>query len=248
MIRSAIADTALEALIRKLESTSDLTEEERRAIQKLPVSIRHLAHGQDLVADGERPAQCGLLVEGWAYRYKLLTEGRRQILSFHVAGDTPDLQSLHLGVLDHGVAALTSCTFALIPHDSVRHLTTMFPSVAALLWRETLIDAAIFRAWIAANGRRSAYGRIAHLLCELYLRQEAVGLAGDYRCPLPLRQTDLADAMSLTAVHINRVLKEMRHANLVTFERRELVIRDWKRLYETAEFDPTYLHLNNVAT
>ncbi|GJE78579.1 Crp/Fnr family transcriptional regulator [Methylorubrum suomiense] len=247
MVRSAIADTALEALIRKLESTSDLTEEERRAIQKLPVSIRPLAPSQDLVADGERPVQCGLLVEGWSYRYKLLAEGRRQILSFHVAGDTPDLQSLHLDELDHGVAALTSCTFALIPHDSLRHLTRTFPDVAALLWRETLIDAGIFRAWIAAIGRRSAYGGIAHLFCELYLRQEAVGLAADHRCPMPVRQTDLADAMGLTSVHINRVLKEMRDADLITFERRELVIRDWKRLCDAAEFDPTYLHLKNLA-
>lgn len=248
MARSATSDTALRSLIRKLESTSVLTGEARQAIQKLPVSIRLLTPDQDLVEDGEWPAQCGLLVEGWSCRYKLLAEGRRQILSFHIAGDIPDLQSLHLGVLDHGVAALTPCTFALVPHESLRHLTRTFPDVAALLWRETLIDAGIFRAWITAIGRRSAYGGIAHLFCELYLRQEAVGLAADHRCPMPVRQTDLADAMGLTAVHINRVLKEMRDANLIAFERRELVIRDWKRLYEAAEFDLTYLHLKNLVT
>ncbi|CAO4183422.1 cAMP-binding protein [Methylorubrum aminovorans] len=239
------APEALEALIRKLQSTSILTEEERQAIRRLPASIRLLVPGQDLVEDGERPAHCGLLVEGWSYRYKLLDEGRRQIISFHVAGDTPDLQSLHLGTLDHGVGALTPCAFALIPHENLKRLTSAFPDVAALLWRETLVDAGIFRTWITAMGRRSAYGRIAHLFCELYLRQEAVGLAADHRCPMPLRQTDLADATGLTTVHISRVLKALRDDNLITFERRQLLIHDWRRLYDAAEFDPAYLHLKS---
>lgn len=234
---------ALEALIRKLESTSVLTEEERQAIRGLPTATRLLVPGQDLVKDGSRPTQCAILVQGWSFRYKLFAEGRRQILSFHIAGDTPDLQSLHLGTLDHAVAALTPCIFALVPHESLRRLTIAFPNVAALLWRETLIDAAIFRAWIAAMGRRSAYGRIAHLFCEMYLRQEVVGLAADQRCPMPLRQTDLADATGLTTVHISRVLKALRSENLITIERRQLVVQDWQRLYEAAEFNPAYLHL-----
>lgn len=236
---------ALEALIRKLESTSILTGEERQAIRRLPATIRLVAAGQDLVEDGEQPAQCGLLVEGWSYRYKLFAEGRRQILSFHIAGDTPDLQSLHLSTLDHGVAALTPCTFALIPHESLRRLTGEFSNVAALLWRETLVDAAIFRTWIAAMGRRSAYGRIAHLFCELYLRQEAVGLAPDLRYLMPLRHADLADVAGLTTVHVSRVLKALRSDGLISFDRRHLVIEDWQRLYQAAEFDPAYLHLKS---
>ncbi|WP_311409772.1 Crp/Fnr family transcriptional regulator [Methylorubrum extorquens] len=207
--------------------------------------MRHLGPGQDLVADGERPVHCALLVEGWSCRYKLLAEGRRQILSFHVAGDMPDLQGLHLGTLDHAVAALTPSTFALIPHESLRRLTATFPDVAALLWRETLIDAGIYRAWITAAGRRSAYGRIAHLFCEMYLRQEAVGLAANHRYLMPLRYADLADATGLTTVHISRVLKALRDANLIAVERRQMEIRDWTRLCDAGEFDPTYLRLKN---
>ena len=240
------APDALENLIRKLESTSTLTDEERQAIRRLPATIRLIVPGQDLVQDGERPGQCGLIVEGWSYRYKLLDEGRRQILSFHVVGDVPDLQSLHLGVLDHSLAALTPCTFALIPHESLRRLTGTYPDVAALLWRETLVDAGIFRIWITAIGRRSAYGRIAHLFCELYLRQEAVGLAADLRCPMPLRQTDLADATGLTTVHVSRVMKALRTEGLITLRDRLLIIHDWSRLAEAAKFNPTYLHLTNT--
>lgn len=238
---------ALEVLIRKLESTSVLSEEEQEAIRRLPASIRLVLPGQDLVQEGEAPSQCGLVVEGWCHRYKLLDEGRRQILSFHVAGDMPDLQSLHLGVLDHSIAALTPCTFALVPHESMRRLTGALPHLAAQLWRETLVDAGIFRTWITAMGRRSAYGRIAHLFCELYLKQEAVGLAADLRCPMPLRQTDLADATGLTTVHVSRVMKALRADDLVTLRDRSLIIRDWRRLAEVAEFDPTYLHLKRAA-
>lgn len=239
------APDALEALIRKLESASLLTKEEREAIRRLPASIHLIGPGQDLVRDGERLTQCGLLVDGWSYRYKLLAKGRRQILSYHVAGDVPDLHSLDLGLLDHGIAALTPYTFALIPHDDLRQLSNAFPNVAALLRREVLVDAAIFRSWITALGRRSAYGRIAHLFCELYLRQEAVGLSANLRCPMPMRQTDLADATGLTTVHVNRVMKVMRADAFVTLRGRHLAIHDWKGLQRAAEFDPAYLHLRN---
>lgn len=240
------APDALEPLIRKLESASVLTKEEREAIRRLPASLHLIVPGQDLLRDGERLTQCGLLVEGWSYRYKLLAKGCRQTLSFHVAGDVPDLHSLHLGVLDHGIAALTPCTFALITHESLRQLSSAFPNIAARLWREILVDAAVSRTWITALGRRSAYGRIAHLFCEMYLRQEAVGLAANMGCPMPLRQTDLADATGLTTVHVNRVMKVMRSDAFVTLRGRRLIIQDWKSLQRVAEFDPAYLHLSNL--
>src|ERR687886_1768929 len=126
---------------------------------------------------------------------KLESEGKRQILSFHIAGDIPDLQSLHIHTMDHSLATVTKATVAFIPHENLRELAAGFPSIAALLWRDTLIDAAMFREWMTGMGRRSAFERIAHLFCEMYLKLQAVGLAGEYRCPLPLTQTDLADAL-----------------------------------------------------
>ena len=234
---------ATSKLIRKLESIATLTDKERQAIESLPVRVHHLEARQDIVRDGDKPTHCCLVLDGWTGRYKLLSEGKRQIFSFHIAGDMPDLQSLHVPLMDHSLATLTKATVAFIPHESLRELTAKHTNLAALLWRDTLIDAAIFRAWMVGMGRRSAYEQVAHLFCELYLKLQAVGLAGDYRCPMPITQVDMADALGLTSVHVNRVLKEMRGKALVTLRSSTLVIEAWDELLRAAEFDPTYLHL-----
>jgi CRP-like cAMP-binding protein len=234
-------------LVRKLESIATLTDKERRAIESLPVKVRHLDARQDIVRDRDHPAHCCLVLDGWTCRYKLLSEGKRQIFSFHVAGDIPDLQSLHIHTMDHGLATVTKATVAFIPHESMRELTAGHPNIAALLWRDTLIDAGIFRAWMVGMGRRSAYEQVAHLFCEMYLKLQAVGLAEGYRCPMPITQVDMADALGLTSVHVNRVLKEMRGKALITLRSNTLVIEAWDELLRAAEFDPTYLHLDRRA-
>jgi CRP-like cAMP-binding protein len=238
---------ATSMLLRKLESIATLSDAERWAVERLPVRISVLEARQDIVRDGDKPSHCCLVVDGWVCRYKLLSQGKRQIVSFHIAGDTPDLQSLHLHTMDHSLATVTNATLAFIPHEIMRDLTVQHPNLAALLWRDTLIDAAIFREWLASIGRRSAFGHLAHLFCEMYLKQQAVGLAEGYRCPMPVKQVDLADALGLTSVHVNRVLKDMRAQNLVTLRGRTLVIEAWDELLRAAEFDPTYLHLEKRA-
>jgi CRP-like cAMP-binding protein len=244
---SAPDQHATTKLVCKLESIATLTDEERRAIESLPVKVRHLDARQDIVRDGDHPAHCCLVLDGWTCRYKLLSEGKRQIFSFHVAGDIPDLQSLHIHTMDHSLATVTKATVAFIPHESMRELTAGHPNIAALLWRDTLIDAGIFRAWMVGMGRRSAYEQVAHLFCEMYLKLQAVGLAEGYRCPMPITQVDMADALGLTSVHVNRVLKEMRGKALITLRSNTLVIEAWDELLRAAEFDPTYLHLDRRA-
>src|SRR4051795_8364811 len=101
-------------------------------------------------------------------------EGKRQILSFHIPGEIPDLQSLHLDVMDHSLGTLARSKLAFLSHETVRDLTRCCPRIADAFWRETLIDAAIFREWMVGLGRREAYARVAHLLCELYVRLGAV--------------------------------------------------------------------------
>jgi CRP-like cAMP-binding protein len=244
---SASDQHAMTMLIRKLESLAALSNEEHQAIRSLPVRVRTLDARQDLVRDGDKPSHCCLILEGWVCRYKLLSQGRRQILSFHVPGDIPDLQTLHLQTMDHSVATMKAATVAFIPHENLRELTADFPRIGALLWRCTLIDAATFREWETNLGRRPAFERMAHLFCEMSLKLQAVGLADDCRCPMPITQTDLADALGLTSVHVNRVLKEMRRRVLVKLRSGTLVIEAWDELLKAAEFDPTYLHLEKRA-
>jgi CRP-like cAMP-binding protein len=229
-------------LIRKLESIAVLTDEEKAAVFDLPMHVRHIAADQDIVREGDRPAECCLVVDGFACSYKHTDEGKRQIMSFYVPGDIPDLQSLHLDTMDHSIGSLVPCKLAFIPHDRMQHVTRQHPGLAAAFWRETLIDGAIFREWVVNVGRRDARARMAHLLCELWARLRAVGLTTDNWFELPLTQAELGDAMGLSTVHVNRVFQELRGCGLVTSEGRTLIINDWEGLKRAGEFDATYLH------
>lgn len=232
-------------LIRKLESIGPLSHQERQAITNLPVRIHAVDAHQDIVRDGDQPRHCCLIVSGWACRYKLLPEGKRQILSFHIPGDIPDLGSLHIPVMDHGLGSMTKAMIGFISLESLRALIDEFPGLGAHFWRATLIDAGVFQAWIVGMGRRSAFERTAHLFCEMYMKMQVIGLAANHRCPMPVTQADLADALGLTSVHVNRVLQTMRGRALITLRSSTLVIDAWDELIRVSDFDPSYLHINS---
>jgi CRP-like cAMP-binding protein len=230
-------------LIVKLEAITRLSDEDRDAIRSLPFRSKSYSENVDLVRQGDRPKECCLLVEGFLCRYKMLGRGQRQIVSFHIPGDMPDLQSLHLHTMDHSLSTLTRARVAFIPHEALNDVIRRRPSIAAALWRDTLVDASIFREWIAGIGRRGAHERIAHVICELYMRLKAVGLAGDNSFELVLTQVEIADALGLSSVHVNRVLQDLRRDGLVASQGRRVTFRDWDELMAAADFDPSYLHL-----
>ncbi len=231
-------------LTTKLTVSNSLDGNDIRALQSLPIRTRHLEALQVIVADGDRPTECCLLTEGFAFRSKTTFDGHRQVVSLHIPGEIPDLQSLHLKVMDHDLITLTPCTTGFIPHDALRQLNRERPSVAAALWRETLIDAAIFREWIVNVGRRSATARMAHLFIELYQRLQAVGLAKDGGFELPITQSLLGDCLGLSSVHVNRVLQDLRGAGLLTVNRANFQLLQQEKLEDVAGFDGTYLHLD----
>jgi CRP-like cAMP-binding protein len=233
-----------DALLRKLESIFSLSQIERQAIIDLPLQITTLRADQDIVRERDRPSRSCALLEGFACTFKVTAEGKRQITAFHIAGDIPDLQSLHLEVLDSSVGTLTPCTVGFIQHESLHQLCDQHPRIARALWRETLIDAAIFREWTVNIGRREAYGRISHILCELMVRMKAVGLTTDHTCEIPITQIEFADAAGLSNVHVNRVLQKLRGDGLIVFRGSTLSVPDWDKLSQAGEFDPTYLHLD----
>jgi CRP-like cAMP-binding protein len=198
---------------------------------------------QDIVREGDRPTRSCLILSGFTATYKITAGGKRQIVSFGIAGDIPDLQSLHLKVLDISIGTLTQCRMGFITHDDLREICTRYPRIAAAFWRETLVEGAIFREWVANVGQREAYHRMAHLLCEMLVRLRVVGLAEDRACDLPITQGEFADAMGITTVHVNRVLQQMRADGLIELKGDRLNIPDWEQLKKVGEFDPTYLHL-----
>lgn len=230
-------------MIRKLESIFTLTDDERKALEALPMQLAVIEDDQDIVREGDRPSRSCLILSGFTCTYKVTKGGKRQIMTFGIAGDLPDLQSLHLSTLDLSIGTLTPCRVGFITHDDLRDLCERYPRIAAAFWRETLIEGAIFREWLLNVGQREAYNRIAHLFCEMLVRLRAVGLAEDHACDLPITQAEIADAMGITSVHINRVLKHMRADGLIETTGTRLTIPDWDRLKEVGEFTPRYLHL-----
>jgi len=230
-------------LLRKLSGVAELTDKERQAVLALPLSIKVFDADVDVVREGERPSDCSLVVSGFVCRYKILPDGKRQILGFYVPGDIPDLQSLRLHVMDHSVGALVKSTVALIPHQSLQDVLQRQPRLSDILWRVSLIDAAIFREWMIGLGRRSGYQRMAHLLCELQVRLKAIGLAEENGCELPITQNEFADALGLSTVHVNRIIQDLRRDSLIVLRGSVLEIPDWGALCAAAEFDPAYLHL-----
>jgi CRP-like cAMP-binding protein len=207
------------------------------------MQIMDLGADQDIVREGDRPTRSCLLLEGFACTYKVTGDGKRQIQSFHIPGDIPDLQSLHLRVLDNSVGTISRCKVGFIQHEVLQALCERYPRIGSAFWRETLIDGAVFREWLTSIGRREAYARVAHLLCEMVVRMRAVGLAKEYSCDLPMTQAEFGDALGLSTVHINRVLQELRGDGLIVFKGSTLTVPDWEKLKKAGDFDSTYLHL-----
>src|ERR671912_658668 len=141
------------------------------------------------------------------------------------------------------VSTLTQCRVGFVTHETLRDLCNRYPRITSAFWRETLIDAAIFREWVTNVGQREAYSRIAHVFCELIVRLRAVGLVEDHRCDLPITQAEFADAIGVSHVHVNRVLQEMRANSLIETQGTQVTIPDWETLKKVGDFDPIYLHL-----
>ena len=233
----------LSVLMTKLDRFHGLSDSDRAALQSRPVHAAAIAKGQDIVGGDEQAGRCVVVLAGLAFSYKLTGDGRRQILCFHLPGDLPDLQSLRFGATDAGVAAVSGCVVGYLPYDALSRLCSQHPSLADVLWRETLLQAAILREGLLNVGRRNALTRLAHLMCEMVVRHRVAGLTSDHGCDLPLTQMVLADALGLSVVHINRVIQELRSEGLMEWDGHYLRIADWERLRSVADFDPAYLHL-----
>jgi CRP-like cAMP-binding protein len=239
-----MANEPANPFIRKFDYLHHLSAEEKKVLEGLCSTYLSFAADQDIVREGDHPTTSSVLLEGIVFRYQITPDGKRQILSFHIPGDVFDAQSFLLETMDHSVGALTACKLALIPHEKLAELTETHPRLGRAFWKDTLVDAAIFREWIVNVGRRSAYQRIAHLICEMFARLQVVGLAKDNRMGWPFTQTEIGDATGLSVVHVNRTLQELRQAGLIALSNPTLAIHDWEALQEAGQFDRRYLHLS----
>jgi CRP-like cAMP-binding protein len=234
----------LERLVRKLAHYGPVRPDELDGLERIMTPPRVFARGEEIIRQFSSPRESTLVLAGLAGRRVTMEDGAAQVTALHTPGDFVDLHSFVVAPLDHSIVALADCRVTTAPHEALRLLTERFPRLARALWFLTLLDAAIHRQWLVMIGRRDALERMAHLLCEMNLRLADVGLAAGGRFELPLTQAEVADVLSLSTVHVNRVLQELRRMGLVAWTQGRVEILDGRELARLAQFDPTYLQLN----
>jgi CRP-like cAMP-binding protein len=237
------SEAPLQMLLRRLELIADLPEADRQAVLALPHRTRTVEASSYLTREGDLPTVCGVLGSGFAYRQKLTGDGVRQIVALHIPGDALDLQHLFLDVADHSVQMLTRGDVAFVPRKDLQDLVDTRPAVRHAVMTSVLVEASIFREWVLNVGRRDARTRLAHLLCEFAIRMEAQGLIDGGGFELPITQEQLADAVGLTPVHVNRTLKSLEADGLITRNKRNIAFPSWERMRDVGDFNPRYLHL-----
>jgi len=228
--------------LRKLAYGTDLTADDREFLLEVSATPRPVPARTDLIGEGEEPEDVHLVMSGYACRYKILPDGRRQIMAIFVPGDLCDLHVQILGQMDHSIGTLSDATVVDIPAATIGRLIAN-PRINRGLWWMTLVDEGTLREWLVSMGQRGANEQMAHVFCELHLRLRSVGLAEDDSFDLPGTQEDLADLMGITPVHVNRTLAVLRENGLIEIAGRCLVIPDVGRLRAFGGFEPSYLHL-----
>ncbi len=228
--------------VEKMSGLAELTPRDVAALEAATAHPRRYAARQDLIREGDQPGPMFVVLEGWVCRYKILPAGTRQIMAFLMSGDACDLHIKLLAEMDHGIQAVTPAMVATVSRTAMQTMMDEHPAIARAMYVAQLVDEGIMRAWIVSMGRRSSIERVAHLVCELYLRARNIGLTHDDEFALPLSQLVLADALGMTAVHINRVLKELRVAGAMAVSRGSVTILNPRQLVQIAGFDENYLH------
>jgi len=237
-------ESILDLLVRKAGQHGDLGPDDNAALRSARYLTKKLGPDEDIVRQGSKPDVAVFVVSGMLGRYHTLPNGDRQYLSFHIMTDMPDVQSLHLKIMDHSVCAIDEAEIALFQHEQLNQMFAKHPSIAASFWRITLVDAAIFRQAITNNSARERVPRLAHFFCEQYFRARDAGLADGMNSKLSLNQTQLGQALGMSHISVNRALQALRKGRLLEFRGGILQIMDWPALQAIAGFDPTYLYVS----
>jgi len=231
-------------MVRTLAYRGELDAADCAAIRALPHVVKTLEKNHYVVRQGDRAQYSCVMLSGFSVRHKIIGGGYRQIVAIHMKGDVVDLQNSLLGTADHSVQMLTGGKVAMIPRDEIVRIAFERPAIGKAMWTDTLVDASIFREWVANVGRRDARTRIAHLLCEFSLRLKLAGFGEETHYELPMTQEQLGDATGLTPVHVNRTVKGLEGDGLIDRQSpRSIHIGEWKKLAREGDFDSGYLHL-----
>lgn len=218
-----------------------LSERELDIVEGLIENVEHFSGQHRVLERGDVVNKSTLLIEGFVARV-IERDGKRHIVAIHVPGDFVDLHGFALKRLDHSVVTIGTARLGYVSHDRLTRLLAEEPHLARLLWFSTLLDAAIHREWILKLEQLNADGRLAHLIAELWHRLDFVGLADPMGFAFPLTQVELADACGTTAIHLNRVVRQLREHSIADISRGRITIFDMDRLKELGQFERSYLY------
>ncbi len=234
----------MDQLIAKLERAIALSDDDRSSLLAIFSNTQNFKKGRDILREGEQPDHVHVVINGWAAHCVTLVDGSRQTTAFLMPGDFCNGETTLLRRLDHSVVALTPVTIGTATRERLTALLLDRPNVAQAFWQTTLVDAAVLRTWLVNIAHRKAYQRIAHLMCELHTRLSCLGLVSGSTCAVPLTQEQLGNALGLTSIHVNRMLRRLRNEGLMEFQKRTLTLRNVAELHAMASFNPSYLHAN----
>ncbi|MDT8854001.1 Crp/Fnr family transcriptional regulator [Paracoccaceae bacterium Fryx2] len=230
-------------LARKIEAFVALSEDESAVLAGLHQRSRCFEAGRDLVRQGQSGQSAFILAEGWSCTYKLLRNGARHIVDFQIPGDFPGLRGVLYRKANHGMSPVTRVRASEVLREELLAAFVGTPRLAvAILWAGAR-DEALLVEHLVRLGKRSAAQRTAHLFLELGARLRLVGLHGADGFACPLTQYLLADALGLSAIHVNRSLRLLREGGMMTFQNGYVRFDDFDRLVAFADFDTAYLHL-----
>lgn len=232
----------------KLGKRAALTDLDLDALSSLPHRISEVGRDRYFAREGDRASHCCVLLSGFAMRHKITGDGARQIVAIHVPGDLLDSQD---GAADYSTTngqSLTGVRIAVIARTALLELADAHPLIALALWADAGANASILAEWLLNIGQRDARSRIAHLLCEVKLRQEGMSHQSGACASWLMTQEQLGDATGLTSVHVNRTIQGLRREGLIGYQQRELRILDWDGLCEAGDFTPEYLLLGGPKT
>ncbi|QJB70288.1 Crp/Fnr family transcriptional regulator [Parasphingorhabdus halotolerans] len=235
---------ARKALLRRISFYADLDDNDKDVIIQLKGHEKRFERNSDLIDAGQELDSILIVKDGWAIRYKTLEDGRRQVLNVLLPGDMFDLQVLVAAEADHSVSTITTLDALSVKPSVFRGLLTESGRLTLAFWWMQVQEEAFLREQIVRNGQQTARERIGHFLLELHRRLQIAdeGTRDGFR--MPLTQTVIADALGLTPIHTNRVLRQLERDELIEREKGWVVFKDAGRLAEICQFDPSYFHLD----
>lgn len=234
-------------LIGRLQSYVDLATGEIATLTSLLARVREVRRGREIIVQGQPYHSLVILNRGLALRYKVLQNGKRQVLNLVVPGDLIGLPACLFENAIGAVSCLTDGSICTVAFTDLFDVFRRHPRIGVALFWISARETAIYAERLATIGRRSAYERMAHLILEVLLRLQAVGLADATSFEMPMTQEMLADSLGLSLQHVNRMIRNLREEGLASVEEHKVVIQDFDSMVRLAGFEATYLLTHRIS-